>query len=199
MYFSTPQWDLNLLFLINQQGHSGILNPVMLLVSDSLFLFAFGLVASIIAMWRYKVSLTVVLGLGLTLIASSQVCDFAKKETNRVRPYHSIGGTWFHDDGTWKQRPENATPRSGGSSYPSGHSANAAAAALFLYLAFRKKIVWLLPLLIGYSRIYLGKHFPSDVVAGWALGIAVASILVPLYPALWRRFFSLWMRYRLRV
>ena len=96
MYFSTPQWDLNLLFLINQQGHSEILNPVMLLVSDSLFLSAFGLVASIIAMWRYKVSLTVVLGLGLTLIASSQICDFAKKETNRVRPYHSIGGTWFH-------------------------------------------------------------------------------------------------------
>ena len=56
MYFSTPQWDLNLLFLINQQGHSEILNPVMLLVSDSLFLSAFGLVASIIAMWRYKVS-----------------------------------------------------------------------------------------------------------------------------------------------
>ena len=90
MYFSTPQWDLNLLFLINQQGHSEILNPVMLLVSDSLFLSAFGLVASIIAMWRYKVSLTVVLGLGLTLIASSQICDFAKKETYRVRPYHSI-------------------------------------------------------------------------------------------------------------
>lgn len=199
MYFQTPAWDLTALFLINQQGHHVVLNAAMRLFSDSFFLFGLGIILAVIAVWCYNVKFTVILGLVLTLAASNLACDFVKGKADRARPYHSVSGTWFVDSGSWVQRPEYATPKSGGSSYPSGHSANSAAVALFLYLVFRKKIVWLLPLLIGYSRVYLGKHFPSDVLGGWTLGLAVASMLTPLYPILWSRLFSLWMRYKLRI
>jgi membrane-associated phospholipid phosphatase len=198
MPFPLFQWDLAALFFINQQGHHPLLNGAMRLFSDTIFLITLGITLTIVAVWRYDVRFAVVLGLGLTLGASNLACDFVKARTDRARPYHSISGTWFVDGGIWKQRPENATPKSGGSSFPSGHSANSAAAALFLFLVFRKKIVWLLPVLLGYSRIYLGKHFPSDVLGGWALGLAVAGILALSYPVLRSRLFSLWMRYRLR-
>lgn len=199
MYFHTPEWDLATLFLINQQWRGPLLDFAMPLFSSSAALFTLGAAIALVAAWRRNLHVSVVLGLGLTLLVSNQVCDFVKSKTDRARPYHSVSGTWFHDSGTWVQRPTDATPRTGGSSYPSAHSANAAAAALFLHLIFRKKIIWLLPMLVGYSRVYLGKHFPSDVLMGWMLGLAVASVLVPLYPEFRRRLFSLWMRYRLRV
>ena len=74
-------------------------------------------------------------------------------------------------------------------SFPSGHTASAFAAATALVLAnswWEKK--WLLALmlaiLVGYSRVYLGQHFPADVLAGSVLGVFSTLIL-------W-----FWLRYR---
>jgi undecaprenyl-diphosphatase len=40
----------------------------------------------------------------------------------------------------------------------------------------RKRWLWLLiPLIIGYTRIYLGYHYPSDVLGGWILGGILAT------------------------
>ncbi|HEX3047852.1 MAG TPA: phosphatase PAP2 family protein [Bacillota bacterium] len=70
-----------------------------------------------------------------------------------------------------------------GYSFPSGHSLISLTVYGFLaYLAFKNiKLLWLrylsvgililLPVLIGISRIYLGVHFPSDVIGGWAVGV----------------------------
>ena len=72
----------------------------------------------------------------------------------------------------------------GDASFPSGHSANAAAAwfALAWILASLverralKVVVWsvagLVVAIVGVSRLYLGVHWPSDVLAGWAIGAA---------------------------
>ncbi len=63
-------------------------------------------------------------------------------------------------------------------SFPSGHAQQAALFWGLLALHFRKRwftgVAAALILLIGFSRVYLGVHFPSDVVAGWALGAAIA-------------------------
>lgn len=67
-----------------------------------------------------------------------------------------------------------------GFSFPSGHSTNAA--ATYAPLAFRtgkkvlKVILFLIPLIIGLSRVVLGVHYPTDVLAGW--GIAALMILL---------------------
>ncbi|MBL8024860.1 MAG: phosphatase PAP2 family protein [Fibrobacteres bacterium] len=67
-------------------------------------------------------------------------------------------------------------------SFPSSHAFNSAAfAAYFTYfLPHRKKLLFGIAILIGFTRIYVGVHYPFDVAGGWISG----SFLGFLYAAL---------------
>src|SRR5215217_2146406 len=77
-----------------------------------------------------------------------------------------------------KWAPLTGTPSS--SSFPSGHSATAAAGALtlsVLYPPFAPTLV-LAGTLVVLSRVYLGVHFPFDVLAGVIIGTATAGVVL---------------------
>ena len=65
------------------------------------------------------------------------------------------------------------------SSFPSGHTALAFANALVMGLYLRRRRWWIIGLglatAVGVSRLYLGHHFPSDVVAGAVMGAALGA------------------------
>ncbi|MGY2893241.1 phosphatase PAP2 family protein [Deinococcus sp. UYEF24] len=71
----------------------------------------------------------------------------------------------------------------GDASFPSGHASMAAALAVTLTaLLWRTPYRWMSAVLgvvyvalMGVSRVYLGVHYPTDVLAGWALGLAWAG------------------------
>jgi undecaprenyl-diphosphatase len=67
-------------------------------------------------------------------------------------------------------------PASLTTSFPSGHatSAFAGAAAVSRMWPATRTVWWTLAVLIGYSRIYLGHHYPFDVIGGALLGAGVA-------------------------
>lgn len=155
--------DVSLFTLINA-GHRPWLDDVMLLASAlGRAGFVWLVIAAIAAVfparrmaaWR----------LVLVLITSYLVVDvLIKPVVNRPRPYEVIAEARLID-----QRPTTA-------SFPSGHAARAFAGALAASRVFPAgQIVWWpLAVAIGISRIYVGAHWPSDVLAGALLGLAVA-------------------------
>ncbi len=71
-------------------------------------------------------------------------------------------------------------------SFFSGHAANTMAVATFLYFIFKKqfKYFWLLflwPLIFAYSRIYLGLHYPTDILSGYLMGFLLGFGMYKFY------------------
>ncbi len=66
-------------------------------------------------------------------------------------------------------------------SFFSGHATNSMSAMVFVYLLLRKQyrfafLVFLYPLIFAYSRIYLGVHYPTDILAGYAFGAVLGTL-----------------------
>jgi membrane-associated phospholipid phosphatase len=76
--------------------------------------------------------------------------------------------------------------RPGGYGFPSGHSQSAVILWGAIAAYARKWWAWavaiLLMVLIGFSRVYLGVHFPTDVLAGWTLGAILLALYILFVP-----------------
>ncbi|AIK86281.1 phospholipid phosphatase [Corynebacterium glutamicum] len=75
-------------------------------------------------------------------------------------------------------------------SFPSSHAVGAAACAVAMgYSVNRwwKLTLWVIALLVGLSRLYVGVHWPSDVLAGWAIGALTSVVVFTSWNLLQRR------------
>ena len=70
-------------------------------------------------------------------------------------------------------------------SFPSGHTGSAFALAVVIFMVMDRKygiIALILASLMGFSRLYVGIHYPSDVLGGVILGVVTSVIAVKCFP-----------------
>ena len=116
----------------------------------------------------------------LLVAASDQLSSsLIKPLVERMRPCEVLGNVhlWYGPEG-WIVTPlEVIGGYKTSFSFPSSHAANITSSMLFLALVYRRGAV--LPvtvmILVSFSRIYKGVHWPSDVLAGMALGALLAA------------------------
>jgi len=115
------------------------------------------------------------------------------------------GGVLTHFLKDWfeRPRPPDGVNHYAGFSFPSGHSMNSAIAyGMLIYLAicgFRRGwqrlllvgLLLLVILVIGFSRVFLGAHWGSDVLGGFAAGAALVAVFVTLVE-MWLLGWRLW-------
>ena len=164
------QWDRALFVLLNQQWTSPFLDVVMPFLTDFdhwRIPLILGLLVAL-AKGNTETRLGILFAV-LAVVAADQISSSGIKPlVERPRPFHTI-------EGTRKLIGAFAT------SFPSGHAANTFAAGTFLALRFRRaRWILVLPVIISYSRIYVGVHYPLDVIAGGLVGAVIGLAFVGL-------------------
>ncbi|MDP3426402.1 MAG: phosphatase PAP2 family protein [Humidesulfovibrio sp.] len=191
--FPTLPADHALLLLLNQDWRAPALDLLLPVFSlrSALFVILSGLMV-----WRCRKHgksqalyfMLMVLAMGLTDLTTNQV----KHAVGRLRPENAVGGTYRMESEQWLRLPADMAPdRERGTSFPSAHAANSAALAFMAAMLWPRlrRGIWALPLLVGWSRIYMGKHYPTDVLGGWLLGLLMGWLFWRLWQAVakhWR-------------
>ncbi|WP_309641902.1 phosphatase PAP2 family protein [Flavobacterium sp.] len=79
-------------------------------------------------------------------------------------------------------------------SFFSGHATNSMATTVFVFMTFKKYyryafLVFVFPLIFAYSRIYLGLHFPLDIITGYVFGATFGFLFYKGYQYLQSKYF----------
>lgn len=167
------KWDIGLFKLINQGNSNAFFDFLMPLITDKYTWIPLYLIILIWFIYKFrKYAFLPIIGLALTVgISDYLTSGIIKPQVNRARPcmVESNEAITFMNCRT--------SP-----SFPSSHASNHFAIAIFLLYFIPCSNKWLRftlilwALAIAYSRVYVGVHYPSDVLGGAAIGVLLGMV-----------------------
>lgn len=165
------QFDSNLCVAVNHTSQYRLIRDCFRVASrlgDGVFWYA--IMLGLLALYG-RDALVPVIHVGLTGLTGTLIYKWLKGKTLRPRPYEVIQDIWL----TGKPLDKF--------SFPSGHTLHAVAFSVMLlsYFPLLAPIVLPFTILVALSRVVLGLHYPSDVIAGATIGVAIASISLLLF------------------
>jgi undecaprenyl-diphosphatase len=178
------QFDSNLFLSLNQM-HSPWWDSAMLLFTRKETWLFFYLMIMLVAFRNYeRKAWLIIIVMILGVIASDQISTLIKFITQRPRPGHDpVIGELVH-----------IVLRKGGLyGFVSSHASNTFFILAFTTPLFRNRLSFftllLWTLLISYTRIYNGNHYPLDIIGGWVLGLGLGILFYRFLIFMETRFF----------
>lgn len=168
------QWDKALFILLNG-SHNDLFDVLMPLISNKwvwIPLYAL-LLYLLIKNEKGQIAFTLI-GIGLLILISDQAASgLLKPWVGRLRPCY---------DPELADSVHLLKGCGGRFGFASSHASNSFAVAMFCWLLLKNhvKYIWLLipwAALVAYSRVYIGVHFPGDILMGGLIGIGSAYLV----------------------
>lgn len=161
--------DRDLLIFLNSL-HTPWLDPIMFWITKTFFWLPLYLFLLYLIIIKYKKQSWIpLIGIALTILLADQITSgLMKPYFERLRPSRepSLEGI-LHIVNNYK---------GGKFGFASGHAANTFGTATFFFLLLRTRYKWITylfvwALVMTYTRIYLGVHYPGDILVGGTIGI----------------------------
>ena len=179
------QIDQSLLLFLNSFHNSFWDKAVTIFTSVEIWIPFYLLIIYFIVKTYKRNSIYILIMIGLSIVLSDQFANVIKNFVERLRPTQDpILGSIVH----------NVYNRGGAFGFFSAHAANTFTLAIISAKLFKNQIytilIFIWAILVSYTRIYIGLHYPGDILAGWIWGFLAGWAFYLLMVRMQKRYFK---------
>lgn len=182
---SIKQIDQSLLLFLNSFHSSFWDKAITIFTSIQIWIPLYLLIVYVIIKTYKRNAIYILILITLAIVLSDQFTNLIKFSVQRLRPTH---------DPVLSNLVHNVYNRGGLYSFFSAHAANTFTVAVLTSRLFKRNLytilIFLWAIMVSYTRIYLGLHYPGDVLTGWSWGIFTGLVFYKLMLIVQKNYFK---------